>query len=208
MKSIIWLYILFVLFGSCMSKPVDNPCSENYIDVRLDSNNSHLYFRTGSYWTYIDTINKAFDSMFVIDDEYKEYIYNSCRDLFHLTKYKVVIYSSFYKDTITYVYSENWPNRPPHEKVTIYETDNSSYNFYYFKQIMFSPPFFQFENLNIQGKVYNGHIASSENFIGSNNAKVLTVYLSKNIGIIRKVVIDKTTKENLNLWELKNYSIN
>lgn len=207
-------YILtsMILLMSCMSKPIEHPCSLTYFDMRFNLNYQCLYFNKNSYWIYEDTISKAIDSVYVLNSDYSDYLENSytCQYQFHIRTSNMYLYSSFYKDTISLTdYKPYFDLSPITDEIVVNDIENNTfklrdlYEFSYYDiktKIVDSTKIKgkTYKDIRMRSSVYKENEVSNLNF---------DYFFSMNVGYIRKRIVNKTNNQNIRVWDLLRHNI-
>jgi hypothetical protein len=202
MKNKKYILTSMILLMSCMSKPVEHPCSLTYFDMRFNLNYQCLYFNKNSYWIYEDTISKTIDSVYVLNSDYKDFLADYCIHEYHLRTTNMYLYSSFYKDTISLInYRRHINLNPPTDEIVVNDIENSNFKLYGIYVMDYYNPYIV-DSMKIKGKTYKDirmrSSVSKYNF---------DYYFSMNVGYIRKTIVDTANNQNIRVWDLLRHNI-
>ena len=206
MKNKNYILTSVILLISCMSKPNEHPCNLTYFDRRFNIDYQCLYFNKNSYWIYEDTITKTIDSVYVLNSDYSDYMENSytCQYKFHIRTSNMYLYSSFYKDTISFLkYKPYFDLSPTTDEIVVNDIENNTFKL---------RDLYEFSYYDIKTKIVDSMKIKGKTFKDIRRRSSVSkynfdYYFSMNVGYIRKKIVDTSTNKNIRVWDLVRHNI-
>lgn len=211
--------LLGALFGNCKCKKDPDPTPEPKPTVPLEDLTAYSYFKTGTYWIYKDSATGIEDSVYVyFDTSYSYYQNNGIQAAGNYMYHDCKIHSN--SDTYNYYYKISGGNYSISTGENGVERIRTKPGNYIGETYLMSNRFIEGDQIGLftgtgttyfkmeyssfllEGNIYNKVVKFYDDKNASEYESPTNFYIAKNIGIIRKEILD-----SMKIWNLIRYNI-